>query len=150
MQQHGPSPDDPIQDDEGMLRRVSVKVWAPDESALPPVQVFLPQKPIKASGHPGDVDGLSVTREAITPAAVASISPAGKRYHLARLVAGEFRKRALTIVPKPEDQDRGHCVVPELNILDYAEPDKKRWIKERAAELATCCGIAFRADNESV
>lgn len=137
-----PSPADPIEDDEGMLRRVPVKMWGPHQSDLPPVAVFLPHKPIAESGHPGDVDGLSLSREAITSAASVSQPPGGKRYHVARLTAATIRAADVSIKPNPQEHDQGHCLLPQMNITNYLRSaENKRWIKERAAMLAQGCTL---------
>lgn len=140
-----PSPTDPIENDEGILRRVSTKVWAADASALPPVRCFYPQTPIPKSGHPGDIDGLSVSRERITPAEQLSHGPLGKRYHVAQVKADVIRGAGVAIRPDPKDEDRGHCLLPEINIVAYqSDPVRKRWIKERAEIIARSARLVLR------
>lgn len=116
-----PSPSDPIKTDEGILRRIPNTWWAPDKDDIPQVMSFCPRKPNKRiPGDTGDTDGLSISREILTPIGqLQSAGSSGKIPHIARLIAQNIYSLGLTIEPKPISGDVGHCVIPELNITTY-------------------------------
>jgi hypothetical protein len=94
----------------------------------------------------GDVDGLSVSRQAITSAERVSVSPTDKKYHVARLTAGTIYDAQVSIRPDPQKHDEGHCLLPELNITDYlASAERRRWIEEKADLLARASEIILKA-----
>jgi len=141
-----PSPSDPIQDEEGILRRIPYTFWRADQSVPLQWQAFRPLTPKREElGNKGDVDGLSVSRQAITSASAVSQHPSGRKYHVARLVAIAIRAVNVTIKPDPQQHDQGHCLLPEINSADYLQPDLKTRIMEMAAQLAAACTIILEA-----
>ena len=141
----GPSSDEPIRDQERMLRRIPLTYWSPDDQPVPPVHAFLPRKPNKQNPEDqGDIDGLSVSRESITSAVRLSHSNQ-RRYHVAGVKAGYIRSQQVSIVPDPQPTDSGHCLLPEFSTQRYlGSPEGKRWIKERARALASKSVLVFR------
>jgi len=56
-----------------------------------------------------------------------------------------IREADVTIKPDPQEHDQGHCLLPEINISDYLQPDLKKHIKRMAAQLAAACTIILEA-----
>jgi hypothetical protein len=127
-------PDDPVRDDETVLRRVPEAQM----NLGPPVEVAADAfDPHKAR----DVDGLSVYRSGLhTPQQVASFrTKSTKQTWVAELSASRIRELGLTIEPKPlaANEERpaqpGHAVIPELNAGDRKKPAVDQWKQQLVA-----------------
>ena len=126
---------DPINDDEFVLRRV---VNLPDyyDPTLP-----APTRTNAFRPTDDDLTGISVYREAFVSAeAVARAGGSEKGYYVARLPVAGIRALGLTVTPDPQpDLLPGHSLVPEINCIRYKIAVEKKRIKplqERLARLA--------------
>lgn len=140
-----PSSNDPIESDEGILRRVPPTWWQGEESGKLPRKVFLPRKPNKKNPNDhGDVDGLSVSREKITSAENASrLSPEGKRGSVVRVAAKLIYDVEISIIPNPQEHNQGHCLLPEINNTKYGS-EEEDWMLGIAAMLAAKSTIVWK------
>lgn len=73
-----------------------------------------------------DLTGLSLSRAKYATAEQAGRGREGKRYYVAVLRAGELKRLGMNIVPRPLDDDPGHCEIAELTYanrkaMPYAE-----------------------------
>lgn len=128
------SEDEPITDDEWLLRRVWHERFVP---VLSP-NAFEP----RLKGRDRDTDGISLHRQACLPdpsAVLVTVAPEKRHLHgIVRIPMSLLRSLGLSVVSKPEEQIKGHVVIPELNADDY-ESDKARFtpIKLRLATEAS-------------
>ncbi len=139
-----------IQDTEFLLRQLSTLGEPPifDAGRSPPIHMsaFLPSS--------ADVDGLSLLRKQYRALIWAAYRPQkpSQRFLLTESTSAEFRSfatrahlPALTFSPCPDALDDihgepwAHCIVPEINIRDYRDRDKKalkKQIKNWAVAIA--------------
>jgi len=107
-----PDGTEPIADDEILYRRIPVSQnwYDPNVSPKPSSQSFHPTK--------YDTTGLSLSRGKYTTIEEAAQGTAGKSYYVAVLQAGDLRAQGITLLPKPEVDDPGHCEIPSLTYQD--------------------------------
>jgi hypothetical protein len=129
---------DPITDDEWLLRRVRVEKFRTDKAPIISPNAFEP----RVKGRDPDTDGISLHRLACLadPSDVlAAVAPERlHEYGIVRIPVSLLRSLGLSVESAPDDQAKGHVVIPELNADDYAA-DKARFtpIKERLATEAS-------------
>jgi len=65
-----------------------------------------------------DTDGISFTRANYVsgPSAAAELGYVGKNYYIIELNAGDLMELGITFKPDPGPDEKGHAVIPELNI----------------------------------
>lgn len=99
---------EPIEDDELLYRRVPEHppFYDPATDPKPTPQAFRP--------HRKDTAGLSVYRAKYKTPEQVAVNPRGKRYYVAVLRAGDLRDGGIEVVPRPESEDPGHAVLPQL------------------------------------
>src|SRR5262245_13181707 len=112
------SEDDPITDDEWLLRHVRKERFRTDEVPLVSPTALEPR--LKARNP--DTDGISFFRAACLADPVeilAGVSADRRReYGIVKVSAGFLNTIHLTVKNKP-GEIKGHVVVPELNAIDY-------------------------------
>lgn len=111
--------------------------WFRHKDCLPAVKNFMPRAWVSDQLR-GDVDGLSVTRPAITndtPERASCCPFSGKHFHVAKLLVTTIESAGLTVIADAQPHDKGHALIPELNSLDRRDPDKEAWMEERAKRL---------------
>jgi hypothetical protein len=132
------SEDDPITDDEWLLRRVRVEKFRTDKIPIISPNAFEP----RIKGREPDTDGISLHRAACLadPSEVlATIAPERQHeYGIARIQVSFLKSLKLTVVRKRDERVKGHVVIPQLNSGDY-ESDKARFtpIKVKLATEAS-------------
>lgn len=113
---------DRVRDDEVIYRRVPARPkWCiPGNPVQVTIDAFSPQK--RKKNHPGDVDGLSVTRAKsavnasfATPADVAEAGPSTAGYFVLELRVSDLKGLGLTVVPDPKVDNPGHALIPEVH-----------------------------------
>jgi hypothetical protein len=125
---------EPVADDEFVLRFVWHAFFRPGAELCVLPRAF----------HPRDDEttGISVYRVACLdrPADVLSVIAPEKRnsYYLAALAVADLRSLAITVVPDPIPEVRGHALLSEVNSTAVAA-DKGKWkpILEALARLAS-------------
>src|SRR6266498_235578 len=128
---------EPIADDEFVLRRVHVSAYK--EQITPPILriAFQPNK--------NDTTGISVYRERfVKPADTLSGIDALKRasYLVVRLAVRDLRRFGLSVTPEPNSNGPpGHAVIPELNWQAF-QVDMAR-LKRVQVELAALASNAI-------
>ena len=132
----------PIEPQEELLRRVPPIYYPdPERAGTPKWIAFQPTR--------DDGDGLSLNRRRfVTSLEDFSYNmPRTKRRSIAQIRAAHILELGLHIEPRPENDDPGHTVVPEMNISDYsAGGQKKAMIKEWALNLAQACEMVLVLD----
>jgi hypothetical protein len=127
----------PVSPDEIILRRVPRAHYKGQPLSVS-IEAFRPTEPKPAKNIAGDMDGLSVSREACgaTPnSLVAHIEPARRSdFVVARLRASDFLELGLSIQPSPVAGSLGHAIIPELSWPAYSA--NKRRCKELQEKLA--------------
>jgi hypothetical protein len=134
--------DEPISDDEWLLRRVRIERFQNNREPLISPNAFEP----RISGREPDSDGISLYRNAClsSPEEILSSLPVEKRGENGnvRISAGFVRSLGLSVRSMPADGIPGHVVILELNATAYSA-DKSRFIAIKR-ELAV---EASRAEN---
>lgn len=144
-----PSLSDPFITTEFFLRRVPTAQW-PDGAPTPSVAAFLPRKPNPDNtDDSGDSDGVSISRQLITTPIDASYGPppSSRRGHVFGITYNDMVTNALTVTRCPTPHDPGHCVIPEMNRVDYDDTDdrtKKKRIKEAALALSFAATLKYQ------
>ena len=127
--------DDPITDDEWLLRRVRQELFPTPQYPVFSNEAFKP----RYKGYDPDTDGISFFREACVdaPQDVLADVPAEKRAYngIVRVSVAFLKSLGLTIQNKPEPPIKGHVVIPQLNAGDY-KADKARFHADPALALA--------------
>lgn len=132
-----------------LYRRVPQGWYNPGVSHCIPQTAFKPRR-WKSDEDSGDKDGLSVNRADLISAEGASKSAySGKISHVAEITVEAVLILDLSVVPKPEDVDPSHAIVPELNSLDYRDAQKRKRIEECALALSASARIVFEATGAS-
>ena len=132
------SEDDPVTDDEWLLRRVRVEQFRTDKLPVISPNAFEP----RIKGRDPDTDGISLYRAtclADPSDILATISSERlHEYGIVRLQVSFLKSLNLTVLSKPDDRVKGHVVIPELNSGNY-ESDKARFtaIKVKLAAEAS-------------
>lgn len=132
------SEDDPITDEEWLLRRVRVEKFRTDKLPVISPNAFEP----RLKGRDPDTDGISLYRAACLsdPCEVlATITPERRHeYGIVRIQVSFLRSLNLSVVSKPDERVKGHVVIPQLNADDY-QSDKARFtpIKVKLAAEAS-------------
>jgi hypothetical protein len=132
------SEDDPITDDEWLLRRVRVEKFRTNKLPVISPNAFEP----RIGGRDPDTDGISLHRAACLAdlsEVLASIAPERlHEYGIVRIQVSFLKSLNLSVVSKPDDRVKGHVVIPELNADDY-QSDKARFtpIKDKLATEAS-------------
>jgi hypothetical protein len=120
------SEDDPITDDEWLLRRVRVEMFRTSKVPVISPNAFEP----RIKGRDPDMDGISLYRAACLadPSEVlATITPERlHEYGIVRIQVSFLKSLDLTVLNKPDQRVKGHVVIPELNAGGY-ESDKARF-----------------------
>lgn len=101
---------EPIEDDEFLLRRISLVYYNHERDEHPAVQSFVPTK------H--DSTGLSLYR--LKYNTLEEVAAGGKRfkdkgYYVAMLRAGDLREHGMEVTPDPSKRNRGHAEIRSLN-----------------------------------
>lgn len=128
------SEDDPITDDEFLLRRIWKDRFRTNNVPIISPNAFEP----RFKGRDVDTDGISLYREAClqSPDAILATIPWERRAEtgIVRIQVGFLKSLSLSVEKKPGEQVPGHVVIPELNARDY-QSDKGRFtaIKYRMA-----------------
>ena len=132
----------PIEPQEELLRRVPPRYYPdPERAGTPKWITFQPTR--------NDTDGLSVNRRRFVPSLddFSYNVARTKRWNIAQLRAAQIAALGLHAEPRPEENDPGHAIIPELNIADYhAGGTRKTKIKEWALELARACEMVLVLD----
>ena len=109
-----------IEDHETLFRRIPVTggFYDPSLDAKPSPMAFRPTK------H--DTTGLSIYREKYKSIEQVAHGRAGKKYYIAVLKAGDLRQLGMEVIPRPLDNDHGHCEIVDLTyanrkVMPYAE-----------------------------
>lgn len=136
----------PVDSSESVYRRC-VPGWFSPNAKQPAIRDFMPRH-WESDERPGDSDGLSVTRPAVSKASPeeASLCPmTGKRFHVAEVSVAFIQSHpmGLTVVPDGKPHDAGHAIIPQLNSVDRREPDKETWMEERAKKLRENAKMVF-------
>jgi hypothetical protein len=130
------SEDDPSTEDELLLRRVHKDRFPSEKCPFLSPNAFEP----RTKGNDVDSDGISLYRaECLTPDDILSAISEDKRPHtgLVRVSVEFLRSLGLTVVPCPDQDIKGHVVIPELNSEAYkADKAKFTTIKEKLAKTA--------------
>lgn len=109
---------EPITPDETLFRRIpaSQPDWY-NPQRDPPVSPFA-FNPTKE-----DTTGLSLTRRKHTTVEKAGAGRPGKSYFVAFLRAGALDSKGIVVIPKPEDDNRGHAEIPAMTYSTRKSPD---------------------------
>jgi hypothetical protein len=133
------SENDPITDDEWLLRRVRVERFRLSETPVISPNAFEP----RVTGRGLDHDGISLYREACLGAPIDILAtidePRRREYGIVRIPVARMKERNLAVEIRPEPPIPGHVVIPELNAADYAANKArftpiKKWLAEVASE----------------
>lgn len=129
------SEDDPITDDEWLLRRVRVEQFRTDKLPIISPNAFEP----RIKGRDPDADGISLYRAACLddPAEVLATIASERRHEfgIVRIQVSFLKSLNLTVLSKPDERVKGHVVIPQLNSSDY-ESDRSRFTRYKL-QLAT-------------
>jgi hypothetical protein len=123
MQPPGKTENDPLSDDEFVLRTIHKNQY---KSGRP-----FPVASAQCQPHPTDKDGLSVYRECfVSPRDLAMWGAKGGNYYVARVSVAVLRAPPfnLTIDPTPDPdptRPRGHSSIRELSIGNYLADEHK-------------------------
>ena len=121
---------DPIADDELLYRRIPA-TWYDAATGRPTKETFAPNKD-------RDTSGLSLSRGKYKTAEQAALSnQPGKSYYVAVLRALDVRQAGITIEPRPEPGDPGHCEFPDMR----SDNRKASLTIERQLRLVDLCQI---------
>ena len=117
------SEDEPITDDEWLLRRIRIEQFRSDKVPLISPNAFEP----RIKGRDPDTNGISLYREACLadPADILATVAEEKRqeYGIVRIPMSLLHSLGMTAVIDHDDRIKGHIVIPEFNSTDY-EQDK--------------------------
>jgi hypothetical protein len=125
---------DPVTDDEFVLRLIWEDYFKPDLDLPIQARAFEPKK--------NEIDGISVFRQDClhSPSDTLAVIAEDKRnrYYIARVAVRELLVMGLTVRPDPISTAPGHAVLPELNINAF-NSDRLRWkeVLKQLAELAS-------------
>jgi hypothetical protein len=142
------SEDEPVTDDEWLLRRVRRERFRTDSIPIISPGAFEP----RFNGRDIDVDGISLYRLACIndPADILSQVAEDKRGSIAivRVSVAFLKSLGLTVLSRPRPGIPGHVVLPELNADDY-KANKGKFtpiLKELADEASKDENIVRRPD----
>jgi hypothetical protein len=143
------SEEEPITDDEWLLRRVHRDKFRTDTAPLDP-NAFRPT----TSGNCIDVTGISLFREACQQSAddiLRLMTPAKRAdYGIVKVRVSDLKKLNLSVVRDPVPEIPGHVVIPELNALEYEKCKIKYTpIKRQLAEFANENVVRWPAAQEN-
>jgi hypothetical protein len=126
---------DPVSDDEQVLRRVHKSHYDASLSVAIHFAAFRPSKQ--------DTSGLSVFREKyISAAEVAAASRKPQECFVVRLLVSTLRDLKLSVIAEEDPVGLpGHAVIPELSVTAYGE-EKKR-LKDILVELSRLASSAI-------
>ncbi len=109
-----------VEDHETLFRRIPVACGFYDP--------LLDAKPSPIAFRPTQQDrtGLSIYREKYKSIEQVGCGRAGKKYFVAVLNAGDLRQLGMDVVPRPLENDPGHCEIADLTYanrkgMPYAE-----------------------------
>src|SRR5262245_24501576 len=128
------SEDDPVSDDESVLRLIHPVYYNADLALQVQPEAFRPR-------DIGET-GLSVLRPAClnSPAYALLVVTEGKRhlYSIARIAVADLHRLHLTVRPDRIEPVPGHAIIPELNTGDYQQ-NRQFWkeVQKQLAELAS-------------
>jgi hypothetical protein len=132
------SEDEPITDDEWLLRRVPAMRFRTEKTPIISPNAFEP----RITGHDPDIDGISLYRaKCLTePAEILATVAADRRHEFAivRISVRLVKLLGLSVRSSPDHRVKGHVVIPELNSPNY-KADKGRFtpMKESLAKEAS-------------
>lgn len=112
----------PVRADEVLYRRVPEKRY--DRATGFALDAFLPIAT--------DTDGLSFSRNCMTPEQVAATGTVGKQFWVAALNAAHFTAAEMTIAADAVD----HAVIPEMRRGIYETPEGKPVVQGLARQLS--------------
>lgn len=145
--------DEPILPAEQLLRRFNCSAKQLQQlkpGGLVPHNKFMPRKP-RPPDFPGDIDGLSVNREACLGNSIEMVTrlrcDEGRPLEqgIARVPVSALAPGGMTLKPDPLTAGPpGHCVIPELN-CNAAEDDQERLAL--VLHKASACEGVFRAGS---
>lgn len=120
---------EPIADDEILYRRIpaSSGFYDPDVDSSPSPLAFRPTQL--------DTTGLSLSRAKYKTLEQAGQGREGKQYYVAVLRAGELRRLGMEIVPRPLDDDLGHCEIADLTFANRKSMPFAEWQALLAEQL---------------
>lgn len=110
------SEEDPVKDEECVLRRIPCN----EEYYNPALDE--PTQPLAFRPRRDDLTGISVYRSLfVKPIELVQPVQIDRRYYVAELKVSDIKKLGLTVVPDPqEDEVKGHSLVPQINWNDYS------------------------------
>lgn len=123
---------DPVADDELVMRRVSTASMWYDPQASPPLN-WLAFKP-----NQNDTNGVSVWRgKYLTPDDVAKMNARpNRRYYVVAIQVAALRGSGIEVIASPQEGGAGHASLANLNSSAYdQDPDLVREMAIRASEL---------------
>ncbi|HPM81470.1 MAG TPA: hypothetical protein PLF81_12265 [Candidatus Anammoximicrobium sp.] len=82
-----------------------------------------------------DTTGLSLSRAKYKSLEEAGCGREGKQYYVAVLRAGELRRLGMDIVPRPLEDDPGHCEIADLNFGNRKAMPFAEWQSLLAEQL---------------
>jgi hypothetical protein len=96
---------EPIEDDEILYRRILTDWYDPTDASISD-NAFKPNK------H--DVDGISLCRAKLVRIEVAAQGRSSKGYYVGCLKASDLRENGIEIRPDPQENNKGHCLIPSM------------------------------------
>lgn len=137
----------PITEDERLYRRILPGGWYKNGLIKPiPQRYFMPRE-WRSPDRPGDPDGLSVDRALLVQSLehAATRPDNNKKAHLAEFGVTDVYLLALSVIPKPLQDNVAHAVIPELNSIDRRDPVKAMQMEEWAIALRDKARIVYEA-----
>jgi hypothetical protein len=135
-----------VGEQERLYRRIPQAWYQPGKTKKIPQKAFMP-RPWVSEDKPGDFDGLSVDRAALTNIDTAATMPqSGKKVHLCEFGMKDVLRLKLTVKSKPWlPNNPAHSVIPELNSLDLRDPAKEVIMQEQAIALRDSAVLVYEA-----
>lgn len=120
---------EPIADHEILYRRIPAAsgFYDPHVDPNPSPLAFRPTQL--------DTAGLSLSRAKYKTLEQAGQGREGKQYYVAILRAGELRRLGMEIVPRPLDDDPGHCEIADLTFANRKSMPFAEWQALLAEQL---------------
>lgn len=117
---------EPVERDELLFRRIPVSMGWCDENGVSP-EAFDPRK--------DDTSGISLSRGKYKSIQEVARGPSKRGYFVGVFRAGDLSDRGLVVVPRPEEDDRGHVELPSLRFETRGTPEAS----EQKVLLARLC-----------
>ena len=133
-----------IEDHEILFRRIPVVCgfYDPSLDTKPSPMAFRPTQ------H--DTSGLSIYREKYKSIDQVGCGRAGKKYYVAVLKAGDIRQLGMEVVPRPLENDPGHCEIVDLTYANRKAMPYAEWQGILAERLCKLVCQASSADRPPV